>query len=95
MLSKNPLDIPRDRKLSKDEIAQALRWAIMAELDAVNFYMQFANAVDDEVVKRVFLDIAREEKTHVGEFLALLLKLDPEMASELEAGRREVEELAG
>ncbi len=93
MLSKNPLDLPRDRKFSKQEIAQALRWAIMAELDAINFYIQFASAIDDEGIKKVFLDIAKEEKTHVGEFLALLEKLDPEQVQELEEGKKEVEEL--
>lgn len=95
MLSKNPLDLPKDRKFSKQEIAQAVRWAIMAELDAINFYIQFANAIDDEGIKRVFLDIAKEEKTHVGEFLALLEKLDPEQVEELKAGKEEVDELTG
>jgi hypothetical protein len=40
-----------------------------------------------------FLDVAREEKTHVGEFMALLLNLDEEQVEELEAGKEEVEEL--
>ena len=40
------------------------------------------------------LDIAKEEKTHVGEFQALLLQLDQEQADELKHGKREVEELA-
>ena len=38
------------------------------------------------------MDIAKEEKTHVGEFQALLLEKDPEQARELEAGRKEVKE---
>jgi len=94
MMSKNPLDVPRDRKFTADELTEALRLSIIAELDAVNMYLQFARACNDEKVKRVFEDIAREEKTHVGEFLALLKKLDAEQASQLEAGEREVEELA-
>jgi rubrerythrin len=43
----------------------------------------------------VLLDVAKEEKTHVGEFQALLLLLDPEQTEELEAGRKEVEEELG
>ncbi len=39
------------------------------------------------------MDIAREEKTHVGEFLELLLRRDPEQAEELAEGKREVEGL--
>jgi rubrerythrin len=41
------------------------------------------------------LDVAREEKTHIGEFQALLLELDPEQGPELEAGKEEVEEELG
>jgi len=92
-MSKNPLDVPRDRKFTADELIEALRLSIIAELDAVNMYLQFARACSDEKVKKVFEDIAREEKTHVGEFLALLKNLDAEQASQLEAGEREVEEL--
>jgi len=93
-MSKNPLDVPKDRKFTTEELTEALRLSIIAELDAVNLYLQFAGACGDERVRRVFEDIAREEKTHVGEFLALLKSLDAEQASQLEAGEREVEELA-
>jgi rubrerythrin len=44
-------------------------------------------------VKKVFLEIAKEEKTHFGEFQALLLRLDKEQVKELEKGKKEVEEL--
>lgn len=94
MMSKNPLDVPRDRKFTAEELMEALRSSVIAELDAVNMYLQFARACGDERVRRVFEDIAKEEKTHVGEFLALLKSLDAEQASQLEAGEREVKELA-
>ena len=93
MMSKNPLDVPRDRKFTTEELTEALRLSIIAELDAVNMYLQFARACGDEKVRKVFEDIAREEKTHVGEFLALLKKLDAEQASQLNSGEREVEKL--
>ena len=95
MLSKNPLDLLRDKKFSSVEIAEALRLAIMAELDAVSLYTQLARMIEDNRYKAVFEDIAREEKTHVGEFLALLKSLDPEQVEELKKGAREVEELTG
>ncbi|WP_461864383.1 encapsulin [Thermococcus sp.] len=95
MLGLNPISISREKPLSKEEIAQALRWATIAELDAINFYEQFAMLIEDEGVRKVFLDIAGEEKAHVGEFLALLLNIDPEQVKELKGGFEEVEELTG
>ncbi len=95
MLSKNPLEFPKDKKFTKEELAQALRYSIIAELDAINLYLQFATATADERFRKVFEDIAKEEKTHVGEFLSLLKTLDPEQVAELKAGREEVKELTG
>ena len=95
MLGLNPVSISREKPLSKEEIAQALRWAIEAELDAINFYEQFARFIEDEKLKSVFLDVAREEKAHVGEFMALLLHLDSEQVGELKDGFEEVEEMTG
>ena len=92
MLAKNPLDLV-SKKLSKDEIVEALRLAIIAELDAINLYLQLARSIDDEKLRRIFEDIAKEEKTHVGEFLALLKMLDVEQVKELEKGEKEVKEL--
>ncbi len=92
LISKNPLDLSVGKKLSKDELADALRLAIIGELDAINLYLQFARACDDEVVRRVLEDIAREEKTHVGELLSLLIRLDPEQVEELRKGEKEIKE---
>ncbi|MEM1554300.1 MAG: ferritin family protein [Thermoproteota archaeon] len=93
MISKVPVFI---EKTGKEEIdKEILRVAIIAELDAINLYEQLSQATSDEGIKMVLLDIAREEKTHVGELQALLLKKDREQASELEKGREEVEEKIG
>jgi rubrerythrin len=54
-----------------------------------------AALTDNEDIRKVMLDIAREEMAHVGEFQTLLLRLDPEQVKELEQGRKEVEELTG
>ncbi len=94
MLSKHPLDVKPGEKLGPEEIKDALRYAIVAELDAINLYLQIARSVEDEKIRRVFEDVAREEKTHVGEFLALLKMLDPEQVKELEKGEEEIKELA-
>jgi rubrerythrin len=91
MLSKIPIDLENVDKESMDK--EILRLGIIAELDAINLYEQLADMTENEDIKKVLMDIANEEKTHVGEFLALLLKKDEEQVKELEKGRREVEEL--
>ena len=93
MLSKIPIDLSKVNK--KDINKEILRAGIIAELDAVSLYEQMAELTDNEEVKRVLLDIAKEEKTHVGEFQTLLLEHDPEQVEELEAGKKEVEEELG
>jgi rubrerythrin len=93
MLSQMPIKVERvSEKLLDCEI---LRVAIIAELDAINLYEQLAAAAGDENVKKVLLEVAREEKTHLGEFQTLLLKVDADQVQELEKGRKEVEELTG
>jgi rubrerythrin len=93
MFSGIPIDMAKMPAAMRDRAL--LRAAIMAELDAVSLYEQMAAATDDRNLKIVFEDVAKEEKTHIGEFQALLLRLDKDQASELAAGRKEVEELTG
>jgi len=52
-----------------------------------------AALTDNENIKKILLDIAKEEKTHVGEFLTLLLKEDREQEKELKEGKKEIDEL--
>ena len=93
MMSQMPIKIDRVEKLLLDR--EILRVAIIAELDAINLYEQLAATTDNEKIKKVLLEIAGEEKTHVGELQALLLREDAEQVKELEKGRKEVEELVG
>jgi rubrerythrin len=93
MLSKIPIVLEKIK--TEDVDKEVLRSGIMAELDAINLYEQMAALVRKEEIRRILLDIAREEKTHVGEFQALLLKEDLEQAEELRAGEREVREKTG
>lgn len=90
MLSKFPIDLKKVKKENLDQ--EILRAGIVAELDATSFYEQMAAETQDRKIKKVLLDIAREEKTHTGEFLALLLKKDKEQVEELEEGKKEIEE---
>jgi len=91
MLSQIPIKM---EKISKEMLdSELLRVGMIAELDAVSLYEQLAAATDNEDLKKVFLDIAKEEKTHFGEFQALLLKINKEQVREREKGKEEVDEL--
>ena len=91
MLSTIPIKIDGISKQNIDK--EILRAGIIAEYDAINLYEQMAALAENENVKASLLDIAKEEKTHVGEFQALLVRLDEELAGELEKGKHEVDEL--
>jgi rubrerythrin len=93
MLSQMPVDFS---KVAKEDLnKEILRAAIIAELDAINLYSQMAALTDDADLKKVLLDIAREEKTHVGEFQTMLLRLDAEQVAEMEHAKEEIKELIG
>lgn len=79
----------------KDVNKQILRMGIISELDAVSLYEQMASKATDQRIKKLMLDVAKEEKTHAGEFEALLLRLDSEQKEELNAGEKEVNKLLG
>jgi rubrerythrin len=91
MLSTIPIDLKKVNKANIDK--EILRVGIIAELDAVSLYEQLAAMTDNADIKKILLDIAKEEKTHVGEFQTMLLKLDAEQVKELEKGKKEVEEM--
>lgn len=91
MLSKIPINLEKITKENLDK--EILRAAIIAELDAVNLYEQMAALTENKPIKTILLDIAKEEKTHVGEFQALLMTTDKQQERELVEGKKEVEEL--
>ncbi len=91
MLSKIPIDLDRIKKEDLDK--EILRAALIAELDAINLYEEMADMTRDKHLRKLLLDVAKEEKTHVGEFQSLLLKKDPQQKNELEGGEKEVETL--
>lgn len=83
-------DFAKSRPSGKELDKEILRVGIIAELDAVNLYGQMAAATTNAKLKKVLLEIAKEEKTHIGEFQALLLKYDEEQVRELKKGKDEV-----
>jgi len=90
-LSKIPIDLEKASKENIDK--EILRAGIIAELDAINLYEQMAALAKNPLIKKILLDIAKEEKTHVGEFQTLLLANDAEQVKELAEGKKEVDEL--
>lgn len=91
MLSKIPINLEKITEENLDK--EILRVGIIAELDAINLYEQMAAITENAEIKKILLDIAKEEKTHVGEFQALLLIKDKQQEKELEEGKKEVKEL--
>ncbi|PNX53543.1 MAG: rubrerythrin [Thermoplasmata archaeon M9B2D] len=91
MLSKIPIDL---LKIKPEDIEkEILRVAVIAELDAINLYEEMAALTKNKHIKTVLLDVAKEEKEHIGEFQTLLLTFDKEQKDALEEGKKEVEEL--
>jgi rubrerythrin len=91
MMSTLPVDL---KKVDKKEVdKEILRAGMIAELDAVSFYEQMAAETESAKMKELLLDIAKEEKTHMGEFQAMLLSLDKQQVEELKKGREEVDKM--
>ena len=81
------------RKLTKEELIRGIRMMIAAEYEAVQLYMQLAESIDDELAKKVLVEIADEERVHAGEFLRLLKHLAPDEEKFYQEGAQEVEEI--
>ena len=91
----NPFSqITPDRVMTETELVRAIRMNIAAELDATSLYEAHADATDNPLAKKVFLDIANEERVHVGEFIELLKILLPDEEGWLQNGFDEVHEMA-
>ena len=93
MMSTIPVNLEKVDK--KDIDKEILRAGIIAELDAINMYEQMAALAKDGNIKKMLLDIAKEEKTHMGEFQRLLLNRDKEQVEELEKGKAEIKKEVG
>jgi rubrerythrin len=82
-----------DRKLTNEELIRAIRFMIAAEYEAVQLYMQLAESTDNEMARKVLIDISNEELVHAGEFTKLLFILNPGEETFYKKGMNEVEEL--
>ena len=89
----NPFSGNIDRKMTKVELAQALRIDIASELEAIYLYDAHAHATDDPLAKKVLLDIRDEEVAHVGELMTVMRYLDPTVAEHMQSGEQEVMEM--
>jgi rubrerythrin len=82
------------RKLTDSELLRALRLDLSAEEEAVNIYLAHADATDNELAKKVLIDIADEERVHAGEFQRLINILAKDEEALLAEGAEEVDEMA-
>lgn len=89
----NPFQGNVNRKLTQEELIQAIRLNIAGELEAIYVYDAHVQATDNPVAKKVIADIRDEEKAHVGELMALLRYLDPREAELFASGEGEVKEM--
>ncbi len=84
-----------DGKLTDQELIRAIRLNIAAEHEAVHLYMAHAEATDHPLARAVLIDIANEEREHVGEFMRLLSILTGDEDKWVSHGVAEVDEIAG
>lgn len=85
-----------DRKLTNEELIRVVRLDVAGELEAIHGYMAHADATDNELAKAVLIDIADEERVHVGELLRLLSILTGSAEDEFyKKGTLEVDTMAG
>lgn len=89
----NPFAANVERKISKEELIQAIRLDIAGELEAIYIYDAHVQATDDPIAKKVIADIRDEEKAHVGELMALLRILDPREGELFAEGEEEVRQM--
>lgn len=72
---------------------QILRISISSELSAINLYQQLAEQTSNQKLKRILLDVAKEEKVHVSEFEAMLRKIDQEQVESDIEGSEEINDI--
>jgi rubrerythrin len=82
------------RKMTDSELLRALRLDLSAEEEAVHLYLAHADATDNELARKVLMDIADEERVHKGEFQRLIKMLEPNEEALLAQGAEEVNALA-
>jgi rubrerythrin len=82
------------RKMTLQELIRAIRLNIAAEHEATHLYMAHADATDHPLAKQVLVEIANEERVHIGEFERLIQILTGDEDAFYAEGRAEVDEIA-
>ena len=83
-----------ERKLTTSELIRAMRLNLAAEEEAVHLYMSHADATEHPLAKKVLIDIANEERQHIGEFARLIQILSGDEDKWLADGAKEVDEVS-
>jgi rubrerythrin len=89
----NPFSANVNRKISQEELIQAIRLDIAGELEAIYIYDAHIQATENPIAKKILADIRDEEKAHVGELMTLLKILDPREGELFAEGEEEVKEM--
>ncbi len=82
-----------DRMMTHEELVRAMRLNVAAEEEATFVYMAHAEATDHPLAKKVLIDIANEERVHIGEFNRLIQILTGDEEKFLAEGAAEVDEM--
>ena len=80
-----------ERKLNPGELIRAIRLDIAAEEEAVHQYTAHADATDSALAKKVLIEVANEERVHIGEFMRVIELLTGDEDHFLREGAKEVE----
>ncbi|GCD09392.1 demethoxyubiquinone hydroxylase family protein [Clostridium tagluense] len=88
----NPFVANVPRKMSNEELAQAIRVDIAGELEAIIGYEAHVMSTDDENVKKVLNHIADEERRHVGELEEVLYMLSAKDSQFMEEGKQKIKD---
>ena len=86
----NPFVMEVPRKLTDEELVNAIRQDLVGELEAIHEYDAHILATDN---KKVLSDIRDEEREHMGELLELLERLAPDEKALHDEGRDEVRDM--
>jgi len=85
-----------NKKMSQEELIRAIRLDIAAEHEAVHAYMAHADATSNTFAKKILIDIANDERVHVGVLTHLLNTITKgEECMFQKKGAKEVKKISG
>lgn len=74
---------PGDDSYHRLTTAEMVRSDLVGELEAINQYERHARMTDNREARKLFQEIANDEKHHVVELMHFLMTLDPELREEM------------